>query len=132
MDVPTIEISNSVSLWIAYGLAFTLGLVMKDLLTSFVQGALFKFNRDFSEGDEVILDDEDAYIVSIGWRYTKFGVYKEQDILSWRYVPNTRIQTLKLEKIVRASDSVKWYSRRHPDRCNVSIKGTGDGYTDED
>ena len=126
MDMPVVEISNNMSLWIAYGLAFTLGLVVRDLLTSFVQGALFKFNRDFSEGDEVILDNEDAYIVSIGWRYTKFGVYKEGDILAWRYIPNTSIKGLKLEKIVRGSDAIKWYQRRHPNRCNVDLKDTKD------
>lgn len=132
MSLPVIEISDNMILWISYGLAFTLGLVVKDLLTAFVQGALFRFNRDFSEGDEVILDDEDAYIVSIGWRYTKFGVYKDHDILAWRYIPNTHIKAVKLEKIVRGSDAIKWYQRRHPERCNVVLKGTGDGQVTED
>lgn len=115
MDIPLINLPDSTLLWVSSGLAFTLGLVVRDLLTSFVQGALFRLNDDFHEGDEVILDNEDAYIVSIGWRYTKFGVYKEGNILAWRYIPNTSIKNIKLEKIVRASDAAKWMQRRQKD-----------------
>ena len=38
-------------------------------------------------------------IVKIGLGETVFGVYGEEGY-TWRYVPNTRIEYLKLEKIV--------------------------------
>ena len=52
-----------------------------------------------NEGDKVLLDGNDAIIVKIGIRDTVFGVYSERGY-TWRYVPNTRIPMLKLEKIV--------------------------------
>ena len=67
--------------------------------TSFVKGAKFRFNPAFKEGDKVILDGNPALIVKIGLSETVFGVYGEEGY-TWRYVPNTRIEFLKLEKIV--------------------------------
>ena len=46
-----------------------------------------------------ILDGQDALIVKIGLSETVFGVYSEKGY-TWRYVPNERIPTLKLEKVI--------------------------------
>ena len=59
----------------------------------------FRINPAFKEGDKVILDGCPALIVKIGYSETVFGVYGK-DGYTWRYVPNTRIEYLKLEKIV--------------------------------
>ena len=59
----------------------------------------FRFNPAFNEGDEVILNDQDAIIVRIGLRETVFGVYSKKGYV-WRYIPNNKIQSLKLEKII--------------------------------
>ena len=61
-------------------------------------------NSQFKEGDKVILDGERALIVKIGLTTTVFGIEKftgefRGDYV-WRYVPNERIDTLKLEKVV--------------------------------
>ena len=72
---------------------------VRDAATSFVKGAKFRFNPAFKEGDKVILDGNPALIVKIGLSETVFGVYGEEGY-TWRYVPNTRIEFLKLEKIV--------------------------------
>jgi proteasome assembly chaperone (PAC2) family protein len=39
-------------------------------------------------------------IVKIGARQTVFGVYSQRGY-TWRYVPNERIPTLKLEKVIK-------------------------------
>ena len=70
-----------------------------DWASSFVKGAKFRFNPSFQEGDKVLLDGCPALIVKIGLGETVFGVYGEEGY-TWRYVPNTRIEYLKLEKIV--------------------------------
>jgi len=87
---PTVTILMSVliTLWI------------KDFLTKIAKGAMFKMSGIFREGDKVILDNEDAIIVKIGITYTVFGITKNDGQYSWRYVPNEKISSLKLEKII--------------------------------
>jgi small-conductance mechanosensitive channel len=75
-------------------LALVITLMFKDYATGIAKGLKFRLSRDFQEGDKVILDGERALIVKIGNSVTVFGDY------CWRYVPNERIATLKLEKII--------------------------------
>ena len=97
--MPTIELSAYYVEFIGFLLTLIVGLSIRDAATSFVKGAKFRFNPDFKEGDKVILDGNPALIVKIGLSETVFGVYGEEGY-TWRYVPNTRIEFLKLEKIV--------------------------------
>ena len=97
--MPTIELSAYYVEFIGFLLTLIVGLSIRDAATSFVKGAQFRFNPAFKEGDKVILDGNPALIVKIGLSETVFGVYGEEGY-TWRYVPNTRIEFLKLEKIV--------------------------------
>ena len=97
--MPTIELSAYYVEFIGFLLTLIVGLSIRDAATSFVKGAKFRFNPAFKEGDKVILDGDPALIVKIGLSETVFGVYGEEGY-TWRYVPNTRIEFLKLEKIV--------------------------------
>ena len=97
--MPTIELSEYYVEFIGFLLTLIVGLSIRDAATSFVKGAKFRFNPAFKEGDKVILDGNPALIVKIGLSETVFGVYGEEGY-TWRYVPNTRIEFLKLEKIV--------------------------------
>ena len=97
--MPTIELSAYYVEFIGFLLPLIVGLSIRDAATSFVKGAKFRFNPAFKEGDKVILDGNPALIVKIGLSETVFGVYGEEGY-TWRYVPNTRIEFLKLEKIV--------------------------------
>jgi|TARA_B110000263_G_C15301918_1_gene508418 hypothetical protein len=85
-------------------LALVITLMFKDYATGIAKGLKFRLSRDFQEGDKVILDGERALIVKIGNSVTVFGITKEGGSLDgdycWRYVPNERIATLKLEKII--------------------------------
>ena len=97
--MPTIELSAYYVEFIGFLLTLIVGLSIRDAATSFVKGAKFRFNPAFKEGDKVILDGNPALIVKIGLSETVFGVYGEEGY-TWRYVPTTRIEFLKLEKIV--------------------------------
>ena len=97
--MPPIELSQYYVEFIGFLLTLIVGLSVRDAATSFVKGAKFRFNPAFQEGDKVILDGQHALIVKIGMSETVFGIYGD-DGYTWRYVPNTRIEFLKLEKIV--------------------------------
>ena len=97
--MPTIELSQYYVEFIGFLLTLIVGLSVRDAATSFVKGAKFRFNPAFKEGDKVILDGNPALIVKIGLSETVFGVYGDEGY-TWRYVPNTRIEFLRLEKIV--------------------------------
>ena len=97
--MPTIELSEYYVEFIGFLLTLIVGLSIRDAATSFVKGAKFRFNPAFQEGDKVLLDGNPALIVKIGLSETVFGVYGDEGY-TWRYVPNTRIEFLKLEKIV--------------------------------
>ena len=71
----------------------------KDFATKIAKGLAFKMNPAFKEGMKVILDGKDAIIVKIGTTETVFGVYSDRGY-TWRYVPNERISSLKLEKVI--------------------------------
>ena len=68
------------------------------------KGSAFSFNKQLKEGDHVLLDGERALIVKIGLTQTVFGITKSNGEFDgdyvWRYVPNVRIDFLKLEKII--------------------------------
>ena len=80
------------------------GFMLKDFATKMSKGIAFSMNKQFQEGDHVLIDGERALIVKIGFTQTVFGVTKsggdfDTDYV-WRYVPNERIEFLKLEKII--------------------------------
>ena len=81
-----------------------IGFMIKDYATKLSKGIAFSMNSQFKEGDHVLLDGERALIVKIGLTQTVFGIQKTNGEFDgdyiWRYVPNERIDYLKLEKIV--------------------------------
>jgi hypothetical protein len=77
-----------------------IALSIKDYITKIAKGMAFARNRSFNEGDHVILDKEPAIIVKVGVIQTVFGITKPDGNYVWRYVPNERIDSLKLERII--------------------------------
>ena len=81
-----------------------IGFMIKDFATKMSKGIAFSMNKQFQEGDHVLIDGERALIVKIGYTQTVFGVTKSGGELDgdyvWRYVPNERIDFLKIEKII--------------------------------
>lgn len=77
-----------------------IALSIKDYITKIAKGMAFARNKAFSEGDHVILDKEPAIIVKVGMVQSVFGITKPDGNYVWRYVPNERIDSLKLERII--------------------------------
>ncbi len=88
---------------IATMMVVLIGLAMKDAAAAIAKGMAFRFNGVFKEGDIVFLDGQRAIIVKIGILQSVFGVTKDDGTYCWRYVNNTRIDILKLEKILDLS-----------------------------
>ena len=105
--LPEITLSTGVIAWITALITIGIGMAVRDMLTTFVSGLLFYFNRQFNEGDVVYLDGEKAIIVKIGMRQTVFGVENGRGYV-WRYIYNDKIKSVKLEKLVHAHE--------HPDQ----------------
>jgi hypothetical protein len=85
--------------WIAILMSISIAFWFKDFSTNLIHGIKFKMNPSFNEGDAVILNDDDAIIVRIGFGESVFGVYSKKGY-TWRYIQNDRLHLLKLEKIV--------------------------------
>ena len=109
MDIPTpnaaaLEITEFLLPYIGMVMIVIIGFMIKDFATKLSKGIAFSMNKQFKEGDHVLLDDERALIVKIGLTQTVFGIQKTHGEFDgdyiWRYVPNERIDFLKLEKIV--------------------------------
>ena len=97
--LPTIEISDFYIEFIGYALSILVMLWIKDAIGCFLQGLKFRNNKHFQEGDKVLLEGQQAMIITIGWKQSVFGVYGEKGY-TWRFIPNNKIESLKLEKIV--------------------------------
>lgn len=99
-----LEITEMALPFISALLILVITLMFKDFATKIAKGMAFKMNKSFNEGDKVILDGEKALIVKMGITTTVFGVQKKGGDLHgdyvWRYVPNERIDFLKIEKII--------------------------------
>ena len=87
--------------WIAILISLVIAIWFKEFATGLAKGLKFKLNKAFNAGDRVLLDGQDAVIVSIGTSETVFGIYSEKGY-TWRYVPNERISMLKLEKVIQS------------------------------
>ena len=96
----SLDITSFLMPWIAVLISIISALLVKDWVTSFVKGLKFKLNSAFNPGDIVILDDQEAVIISIGITRTVFEKVDKRGIV-WRYVPNERLTYLKLEKVIR-------------------------------
>ena len=79
------------------------GLAIKDAAAAIAKGMAFRFNGVFKEGDIVFLDGERAIVVKIGILQSVFGITKDDGTYCWRYISNTRVDYLKLEKILNLS-----------------------------
>ena len=99
IDEASMDFTLFLVAWIALLISLIATLWLKEWVTSLVKGMKFKMNKSFNEGNHVILDGKPAVIVKIGTTETVFGIYSDAGY-TWRYVPNTKIENLKLEKII--------------------------------
>ena len=103
-EMAALELTEFLLPYIGMVMIVIFGFMLKDFATKMSKGIAFSMNKQFQEGDHVLIDGERALIVKIGITQTVFGVTKsggdfDTDYV-WRYVPNERIEFLKLEKII--------------------------------
>ena len=103
-ELAALELTELLLPYIGMVMIVIFGFMLKDFATKMSKGIAFSMNKQFQEGDHVLIDGERALIVKIGITQTVFGVTKsggdfDTDYV-WRYVPNERIEFLKLEKII--------------------------------
>ncbi len=101
--IPEITLGTGAIAWITALITIALGLAVKDLVTTFVSGFLFKINKTFNEGDLVYLEGQVAVIIKIGMRQTVFEMDDERGHI-WRYIYNDRVKYLKLEKVIKEKE----------------------------
>ena len=106
-----LSITSFLMPWIAVLVSIIMALLIKDWATSFAKGLKFKMNRDFNPGDIVLLDGEEAVIITVGITKTVFEKVNKKGLV-WRYVPNERLAYLKLEKIVRTDVHKNGFSEK--------------------
>ena len=103
-ELAAIQITDIILPYVGMVLIVIFGFMLKDYATKMSKGIAFSLNKQFKEGDHVLLDGERALIVKIGLTQTVFGITKSNGEFDgdyvWRYVPNVRIDYLKLEKII--------------------------------
>ena len=103
-ELAAIQITDIILPYVGMVLIIIFGFMIKDYATKMSKGIAFSLNKQFKEGDHVLLDGERALIVKIGLTQTVFGITKSNGEFDgdyvWRYVPNVRIDYLKLEKII--------------------------------
>jgi len=101
------ELSNHITVLflpiLAVVMTVLFGMAIKDAAAAIAKGMMFRFNGVFKEGDIVFLDGERAIIVKVGVLQSVFGITKEDGTYCWRYVNNTRMDNLRLEKILNLS-----------------------------
>ena len=93
------ELTELLLPWVAVLISIVVAILFKDFATSLSKGIAFQMDKAFNEGDKVLLDGCEVTILKIGMRQTVFGIYSKRGYV-WRYVPNERILTLKLEKVI--------------------------------
>ena len=109
MEIPTanaaaMEITEFLLPYIGMVMIVIIGFMIKDFATKLSKGIAFSMNKQFQEGDKVLIDGESALIVKIGITQSVFGISKSNGEFDgdyvWRYVPNEKIENLKIEKII--------------------------------
>jgi hypothetical protein len=99
----TQEVTNLFDYWMPFMVLVVstiVVLLLKDAAMKIAKGISFVLKPGFQPGDICYLDGEKATIISIGIRETIFEL-KRDDLTTWRYVDNTKLESVKLEKIIK-------------------------------
>ena len=75
-ELAALEITELLLPYIGMVMIVIFGFMLKDFATKMSKGIAFSMNKQFQEGDHVLIDGERALIVKIGFTQTVFGVTK--------------------------------------------------------
>ena len=132
-ELAALEITELLLPYIGMVMIVIFGFMLKDFATKMSKGIAFSMNKQFQEGDHVLIDGERALIVKIGFTQTVFGVTKSNGEFDgdyvWRYVPNERIDFLVLEKII--FDHTPLNNKDRIRKNSIKIEEIQNGTTEE-
>jgi len=106
MNINTLSMYTSIKIteflmpWITILISLIIALMLKEVSSSIAKGLKFKMSKVFVPGDVVLLEGNEAIIIKVGLTTTVFESIRDEGLI-WRYVPNEKIQSLKLEKVIR-------------------------------
>ena len=95
----SIDLVELVAPLLALTVSIGIGLWAKDALDALIKGLTFRSDTAIQEGCTVYVDGDKATIIKIGIFKTTFQIANGRGV-TWRYVPNKRIEFLKLEKVI--------------------------------
>ncbi len=106
MDLSSLSMDTSIKItaflmpWVTILVSLIIALMLKEVASSIAKGLKFKMSKVFVPGDVVLLDGDEAIIIKVGLTTTVFESIRDEGLI-WRYVPNEKVQSLKLEKVIR-------------------------------
>lgn len=95
----SIDLVELIAPLLALTLSIGIGLWAKDALDALIKGLTFRADTAIEEGCTVYIDGDKATIIKIGIFKTTFQITNGRGV-TWRYVPNKRIEFLKIEKVI--------------------------------
>jgi small-conductance mechanosensitive channel len=107
MNELSLQIADLATPFIVMMLGIIIAFWVKDVAVKIAEGMSFKYFGPFKEGDIVMLDGTKAVIVKIGLLLTVFGYDDEDRGYIWRYVPNEKIDNLKLGKVISTHKKIQ-------------------------
>jgi hypothetical protein len=99
LDIFATTLTEAAMPWVALLISIFVTIWLKETATNFAKGWSFLRNPAFSPGDNVYVDGEPATVISISLKETIFEIERDEKTI-WRYVPNHRIEFIKLEKVI--------------------------------
>ena len=106
INTMSIELVELITPMLVIMLALILTLMVRDFASNFINGLKFRMHSTFQEGDQCILDGENAVILKIGFYETVVQIDNGRGIV-WRFLPNERIKFYKLEKVIKDAPTKK-------------------------
>jgi hypothetical protein len=95
-DIAKVVISE----WLWIALILICSNVLKDMFVEISLGLAFYCDRVFNEGDVIYMEGEPALIIKIGMRYSVFEITKPCGSVTWKYIRNSIVKGMALEKVV--------------------------------
>ena len=106
INTMSIELVELITPMLVIMLALILTLMVRDFASNFINGLKFRMHSSFQEGDQCILDGENAVILKIGFYETVVQIDNGRGLV-WRFLPNERIKFYKLEKVIKDAPTKK-------------------------
>ena len=106
LETEAMQISQFLQPLIGLGITAIFAFWLKEAVSDFVASVRWKMKPGFEPGHVVILEGEEATIISIGLRETIFEIDNGRGKV-WRYIENKRMPMMRLEKLIVKSKSKK-------------------------